>query len=88
MSSPHKKSHGGASWLICPYCGQDYIWWVLLKQINQQALMCSECDTVWTAPLGKLNETGRNFEDFMAARGQKADWREVVKLRVASNEPA
>lgn len=50
--------------------------------------MCSECDTVWTAPWGKLSETGRNFEDFMAARGQKADWSEVVKLRVASNEPA
>lgn len=89
MSSPHNnKSDGDVSGLICPYCGQDYVWWVLLKQIGQQALMCPECDTVWIAPWGRLNETGWNFDDFMATRGQNADWGEVVKLRIASSEPA
>ena len=89
MSSPHTRSRSeGDPWLICPYCGQDYVWEIVLKDLDQQALICPECDTVWFAPSDVLNGKGQNFEDFMAARGRKADWGGVVKLHKAVNKPS
>jgi hypothetical protein len=88
MSSPHTPSPEGHLWLICPYCGQDHVWEILLKELDQQALMCAECDTVWLAPGDVLNGTGQNFEDFMAVRGRKADWGGVFILQKAVVKPS
>jgi hypothetical protein len=88
MSSPHTPSPDGGPWLICPYCGQDYVWEVLLTELDQQALMCPECDTVWLASGDVLNGTGQNFQDFMAARGRKANWGGVVRLQKAVGKPS
>ena len=65
--------------LICPYCKQDAVWEVRLKGLEQDAVMCLECDTVWLAPNDVEYGKGLNFEDFMAGLGQKADWGGIFK---------
>ena len=49
--------------------------------------MCLECDTVWRAADDVTYGKGLNFEDFMAARGQEADWGGVIKLRKVVAKP-
>ncbi|SIN76800.1 hypothetical protein SAMN05444166_0733 [Singulisphaera sp. GP187] len=50
--------------------------------------MCTECDTVWLATDDVLYGSGQYFEDFMTARGWKADWGRVVKLHKVVNKPS
>ncbi len=66
--------------LICPYCEQDYVWKVRFIDLDLEASMCLECDTVWFGPNVVEYGKGSNFEDFMAERGKKADWTKIVQL--------
>jgi hypothetical protein len=89
MSSPHSRSPSqGEPGLICPYCEQDDIWEVRLKDLDQDAVMCLECDTVWRAADDVAYGKGLNFEDFMAARGREPDWGGVLRLRKVVAKPS
>jgi uncharacterized Zn finger protein len=89
MSSLHSPSSSqDASRLICPYCGQDEVWEVRLKELEQNVVMCLECDTVWPAPDDMEYGKGLNFEDFMAEHGRRADWTAIVKLEKLVEKPS
>jgi hypothetical protein len=74
--------------LICPYCEQDDVWEVRLKDPEQNVVMCLECETVWLAPGDVKYGKGLNFEDFMAGHGRKADWTGIVKLEKLVEKPS
>jgi hypothetical protein len=89
MSSPHSQSPSqGDSGLICPYCEREDVWRVRLRDLDQDAVMCLECDTVWLASEDVVDGKGLNFEDFMAARGRKPDWSCVVRLQKSVSKPS
>lgn len=33
--------------IVCPRCGQGYIYEVKIKKNNQTIFICEECDAVW-----------------------------------------
>ncbi|MGC5698830.1 hypothetical protein J4P02_01360 [Pseudomonas sp. NFXW11] len=69
----------------CPTCG-DYgdLVIVKVKKTGEEALVCSECDSLWTAieaePLG---ETFLDVADFLAERNLEPDWDELELVRRA-----
>ena len=67
--------------IVCPYCQQDYVWEVNIRDLPGPLYMCFECDTVWEAAQDIHDGKGQNFEDFMIQRGQVADWKAITKVR-------
>lgn len=68
--------------IICPYCEQDGVWQVRLDVLSEETYcMCFECDTLWKPDEPVEYGTGQNFETFMEARGQKADWTAIKKQK-------
>jgi uncharacterized Zn finger protein len=67
--------------IVCPYCQQDYVWEVTIRDLPGPLYMCLECDTVWEAAQDIHDGKGQNFEDFMIQRGQVADWKAITKVR-------
>jgi hypothetical protein len=41
--------------LICPYCEQDDVWEVRLNDLERNAVICLECETVWPSPNAERN---------------------------------
>jgi hypothetical protein len=67
--------------LACPYCQQDFIWEVSVRDVDGPLYMCAECDTVWSAFQDVRCGQGQIFEEFMAQRGLVADWKAITKIK-------
>lgn len=68
--------------IICPYCEEDGVWQVRIDGLGTETYcVCLECDTLWQPGEAVEYGTGRNFEGFMEARGQKADWAGIKKVK-------
>jgi hypothetical protein len=67
--------------VVCPYCEQDYVWEVSIRDLPGSFYMCLECDTVWLPSQDVKDGEGQNFEDFMTQRGRVADWKAITKIR-------
>jgi hypothetical protein len=72
--------------VACPYCQQDYVWEINIRELPGPLFMCLECDTVWVTSDEISDKKGQNFEDFMTQRGRTPDWKVVTKLRRANEE--
>lgn len=70
---------------ICPYCEQDDLWRVSITDVDDDAIMCGECDTVWKHDEDVVYGNGKNFENIMAEYDKKADWTKIQ--RKAKVEP-
>ncbi len=66
---------------VCPYCEQDALWWCSITDVGDGAVICAECDTVWTHDEEVAYGTGKNFDDLMESRGKVADWKFVERKR-------
>ncbi len=33
--------------IACPYCQQDYVWEINIRELPGPLFMCLECNTVW-----------------------------------------
>jgi hypothetical protein len=67
--------------VVCPYCGQDYVWEVSIRDLSGPLFMCLECDTVWGGAQEVKDGKGQNFEDFMRQRRRVADWKAIAKIK-------
>lgn len=67
--------------VICPYCRQDCVWEVNIRDHQGSVYMCLECDTVWLASDEISDQKGLNYEDFMVQRGLNADWNAIAKIK-------
>jgi hypothetical protein len=66
--------------IICPYCGQDYVWIVRIGSDSTDRAMCFECDTIWDTLDDFRIGNGCNSEKYMAEYGRRVDWKEIVKI--------
>ena len=73
--------------VICPYCEQDYVWKVRIRDVSQNVVMCLECDTVWDSAADVGLGKGLIFERFMAERGRTADWDDVARIEQLTSNP-
>lgn len=64
---------------VCPYCEQDDLWHVSITGVDEDAVMCGECDTVWKHNEEVVYGNGKNFDDFMAAHGKEANWNTIQR---------
>ena len=62
----------------CPYCGQDDVWRVSIPGIDENAMICKECDTLWTHDEKVEDGLGVNFGDLMAKYGRSNDWKHII----------
>jgi hypothetical protein len=67
--------------VVCPYCQQDYVWEVNIRDLPGPSYMCFECDTVWLVVQDLSDQKGRSFEDFMKHRGRTPDWEAITKIK-------
>lgn len=66
---------------ICPYCEQDAVWRVRLKnEIDFRFSMCFECDTVWKEDEDVSDRGGSTFDRLMKSTGRLADWKNVERV--------
>ena len=59
---------------VCPYCEQDDLWKVIIPDVDENAVICGECDTVWMHDEEITYGSGKNFDSLMEAIGRVADW--------------
>jgi hypothetical protein len=59
---------------LCPYCKQDDLWFAAIVGVDDNAVYCGECDTVWGNREAVIDGNGKNFSRFMAAYGKEVDW--------------
>ena len=66
---------------ICPYCEQDFVWGVRLKNLPEHRFsMCFECDAVWLENQAVSDQAGTNFPAHMESLGLEPDWKDIEKL--------
>jgi hypothetical protein len=65
----------------CPYCDQDYVWEVSVRDLPGPLYMCLECDTVWLTAGDISDREGQIFKNFMTQRGRPIDWKAITKIR-------
>jgi hypothetical protein len=70
----------------CPYCQQDYVWEIGIRDLSGFFYMCFECDTVWTAPKDVVEGKGQYFEDFMVKQGRVPDWKAITKVKQINDQ--
>jgi len=62
---------------VCPYCEQDDLWHVAITNVDDNAVMCRECDTVWKHEEKVVYGNGKNFDNLMAENGEEPDWQKI-----------
>ncbi len=70
---------------ICPYCEQGNLWRVSIAGVDENAVMCDECDTVWKQDEEVVYGNGKNFKGFMAANDRETDWQAITWKLVLEN---
>jgi len=63
---------------LCPYCDQDDLWRVSIPGIDDNAVICKECDTIWTHDEKIEDGSGINFRKFMSKYGKSDDWKGIT----------
>lgn len=64
---------------VCPYCEQDDLWKVAILDVDDDAVICGECDTVWMHNEDIIYGTGKNFDSLMEGIGKAADWDSIER---------
>lgn len=73
---------GNSNKVICPYCGQDYVWSIAISSEQADEFphgFCFECDTFWDDTDQINDKIGMNFESYMTQKGEKPDWSKIQK---------
>lgn len=65
---------------LCPYCKQDYLWWINIGDFVHHAVWCPECDTLWRNADEVTAGVGHDIETFVAALGKNLDWKDIDRL--------
>jgi len=63
---------------VCPVCGQDYIYHVLIVPLNRMpAWVCPECEAFWISEKHEYTAPRETYPAYMERHGLNGTWEEL-----------
>ena len=63
--------------IVCPRCGQDWVYSAHLVSSNREIYLCPECDAFWWPDDQISQQTYRNLDAYYAERGIDDPWEDI-----------
>lgn len=60
--------------VACPRCRQDYVIRVFIKPLQEERLLCPECDASWRTDQAVSPRTFVDYETYVNSRGHQNGW--------------